>query len=176
VALTILPKPVASSNYRAGRGGKKPIAIVIHISTSTAASCDAWFANPASKVSAHYLVCRDGTIHQYVDEENTAYHAGLVVHPTCIPELRKNTNQLTLGIEHEGKVTQEPTDTQYAASAALIAELSRRWDISLNVAHVIPHKAIRADKDCPGKVNVSRLLALAIAKSFENTMGPRPIT
>lgn len=36
-----------------------------------------WLANPKSKVSYHYLVGRDGTIYQIVDEAQKAWHAGV---------------------------------------------------------------------------------------------------
>ena len=63
-------------------GGLQPAAIVIHISEGTLSSADAWFNNEAAKVSAHYCVGRSGEVHQYVSEEDTAYHAGSPVNPT----------------------------------------------------------------------------------------------
>jgi N-acetylmuramoyl-L-alanine amidase len=35
------------------------------------------FENPASKVSSHYLIGRDGSLHQFVDESKRAWHAGI---------------------------------------------------------------------------------------------------
>jgi hypothetical protein len=42
----------------------------------TLAATDSWFLTPESQVSAHYGVARDGRIHQYVGESDTAFHAG----------------------------------------------------------------------------------------------------
>ena len=73
----------ASSNFRAGRpAGFKPEAIVLH---RTGGSREFWrsrFNNPAATISAHYLVCRDGTVDMYVLETDTAFHAGIVVGAT----------------------------------------------------------------------------------------------
>jgi N-acetyl-anhydromuramyl-L-alanine amidase AmpD len=38
----------------------------------TLAGTDAWFTNPASQVSAQYGIGKNGEVHQYVKEEDTA--------------------------------------------------------------------------------------------------------
>jgi hypothetical protein len=123
-----------------------------------------WFRSPASKVSAHYGVGRDGEVVQYVRDEDTAWHAGRVLRPTAEMVLERpgvNPNLWTIGIEHEGGADQEPTAAQLAASAELMKTLSDRWDIPLDLRHVIPHRAIYAAKTCPGRIEVSTLIQLA---------------
>lgn len=71
-----------SPNFTRGRSGYRPEAVVIHIMAGTLAGTDAHFANPASQVSAHYGIGKQGQIHQYVKEEDTAFHAGTVDRPT----------------------------------------------------------------------------------------------
>jgi len=110
-------------------GGLRPAAIVIHISEGTLSSADAWFNNEAANVSAHYCVGRVGEIHQYVSEEDTAYHAGSPVNPTwrllrpCV-----NPNFYTIGIEHEGRA-QDPwvrrTVRRVSRNCAPLADLHR---------------------------------------------------
>ena len=78
---------VGSTNKTKGRGGVKPQAIVIHIMDDDIGSVDRWFNTPkgpnnSMPVSAHYGVSRRGDIHQYVDEPDTAFHAGVVVNAT----------------------------------------------------------------------------------------------
>ena len=68
-------------NYAAGRRGWTPEAIVIHVMDGSLSGTDSWFNNPASGVSAHYGVGKDGVIHQYVQENDTAFHAGTIVNP-----------------------------------------------------------------------------------------------
>jgi N-acetylmuramoyl-L-alanine amidase len=146
----------ASTNFRPGRSARyKPEAIVIHISEGTLASADAWFQNPKARVSAHYCVGKQGEIHQYVKEEDTAFHAGAVVR--AMWRLRKpnvNPNAYTIGIEHEGHAADDPADAwpdaQYEASAGLIAEIAGRWGIMIDENHIVLHREIRGDKTCPG--------------------------
>jgi len=58
-------------------GGIQPRFLVIHYTAgSTAAGCISWFQNPASKVSAHLVIARDGSITQMVPFNRLAQHAG----------------------------------------------------------------------------------------------------
>lgn len=154
-----------TSPHKSSRGGYAPAAIVIHISTSSLASCDAWFANPISNVSAHYCVGKRGEVHQYVEEKDSAWHAGRVYNPTAaIVNGFKgvNPNKWTVGIEHEGRATDKWPETQYNASAELIAEIAKRWQIPIDADHIIAHRAIYAKKDCPGyEVDLTKLIILA---------------
>ena len=145
-------------------GGLCPAAIVIHISEGTLASADAWFANDAAKVSAHYCVGRGGEVHQYVSESDTAYHAGRPVDPTWrLLRPHVNPNFYTLGIEHEGRAQDPWPDAQYIASAQLVAEIAQRWTIPLNADHIVLHREIRANKTCPGFVfSREKLLSLIL--------------
>ncbi len=68
----------ARNNYRQGRQGFRPKAIVIHIIVASQRSADNSFLNPAHGTSAHFSVGKNGAIHQYVDTEDTAFHAGIV--------------------------------------------------------------------------------------------------
>jgi len=147
----------AASNFRGGRPAPyRPEAIVIHIMAGTLLGTDAWFANPASVVSAHYGVGKNGEIHQYVREEDTAFHAGRVTAPSWTG-LRKtsngkfvNPNYYTIGIEHEGLPDDDWPEAQRAASAELIAEIGGRWQIPIDPLHVVRHHDIFRSKPCPG--------------------------
>ena len=143
---------------------------MVHLAAGSAAAVDAWFNDPAAHVSAHYLVKKTGDIHQYVREEDTAFHAGIVVAPTW-PEIkpRVNPNFYTLGIEHEGVVGDIWPEAQVQASAALIQELGARWSIPLDLAHVVGHHMIRASKPCPGGYGTPERLLAAVA-----ALGPVP--
>lgn len=144
----------SEKNFRVGRpGGLKPTAIVIHISDGCLASADAWFHNPEALVSAHYIVAKNGAIHQYVKEQDTAYHAGAPVNPTWkLLRPGVNANWYTIGIEHEGKPEDAWCDEQYRASAELVADIARRWEIPIDEDHIVLHREIRGDRSCPGLV------------------------
>jgi len=67
-------KFIASPNFSA-RGGNKPQIIVLHCPVGTLQSTVATFQSPISKVSAHYVVDRDGSVVQMVDLQYAAWHA-----------------------------------------------------------------------------------------------------
>ncbi len=65
-------------NFSPGRSGNSIDLIVLHYTAGgNVESTIAWFKNPRSRASAHYLVARDGTIYQFVRDEDTAWHAGI---------------------------------------------------------------------------------------------------
>lgn len=161
--MVIVPQPTPV-NFTEGRGGQKSSAIVDHIMVGTMAGTLSWFRNPAAKVSAHYGVGRNGLVVQYVDDADTAWHAGSMVRPSAELVLERrgeNPNRWTIGIEHEGDGTDEGTPEQVEASAHLHALLSDRHGIPLDRRHVILHREIRADKTCPGLFPVERVLVRA---------------
>ena len=156
----------SNANYRAGRpAGCKPMAIVIHISDGCLSSADSWFNNPHAQVSAHYIVAKSGEIHQYVKEQDTAFHAGAPLHPTWkLLRPGVNANWYTIGIEHEGKAEDIWPEAQYQASAQLVADIAQRWSIPLDADHIVLHREIHGDRSCPGFVfDRAKLLAM-IAK------------
>src|SRR5581483_5717053 len=107
---------------------------------------------PGTFSSAHYAIGVDGTVHQYVDEDNTAFHAGVVVNPTWTAiQPGQNPNFYTVGIELAGDPGEAITDAQYDAAAELIAEIAPRYQIAMDADHVILHSEIRSDRACPGE-------------------------
>ena len=157
------------SPHHSSRGTYKPEAIVIHIMEGTLRGTDSWFQDPRSKVSSHYGVGKNGEVHQYVQEGESAWHAGVVVRPTWklikagVPR-NPNPNSYTIGIEHEGYHTEEWTPEMRHASATLIAAIARRHDIPLDRDHIIGHYEIRANKpNCPAvdKGIIDELITIA---------------
>jgi len=162
----------SSPNFTLGRKTYLPEAIVIHIMEGSLAGTDSWFGNVQSKISAHYGVGRNGEIHQYVDEKDTAWHAGVISNPSwsLIKKVGSssyiNPNYYTVGIEHEGTVDTDWTDGMYQSTSSLIAEISKRWKIPIDRNHVIGHHEIYAVKACPGsKVDFNKLIAMALEKN-----------
>lgn len=154
-----------SPNFGVGRLGFKPEAIVIHIMDGTLSGTDSWFAKPTSQVSAHYGIGKNGEVHQYVQEENTAWHAGRVSNPTwSLIKNGINANLYTIGIEHEGKSDDVWTDDMKKSSASLIREVCKKWNIPVDREHVIGHYQIFSDKpNCPAtnKSIINELVTLA---------------
>ncbi|MFM2153035.1 MAG: hypothetical protein RL199_1470, partial [Pseudomonadota bacterium] len=126
------PRPAASTNYTAGRGAAIS-RIVIHTAQGPYTSVFNWFANPAAKASAHYVVGSDGDVAQMVADEDTAWHAG-----------NWGYNQSSIGIEHEGYVDDPSwlTDELYTASANLSKWLCDTHGIPKDRGHVIGHNEV----------------------------------
>ena len=70
------------------------------------------------RVSANYLIRRDGTIIKLVPELRKAYHAG-----KSIMNGRENCNDFTIGVELEGGTDFPYTDEQILSSGTLSAQL-----------------------------------------------------
>lgn len=154
-----------SQNFWTGRKGYAPELIVIHIMDGTLSGTDSWFANIASQVSAHYGIGKNGEIHQYVKEEDSAWHAGRIDAPSAkLVKQNVNPNLYTIGIEHEGSSKDVWTEEMKQASAALIQEICQRFKIPIDREHVIGHYQIYSKKpDCPSrdKKILDELVALA---------------
>ncbi len=98
--------------------------------------------------SAHYAV-ENTTIHQYVEEENVAYHAG-----------NYPVNQESIGIEHSAGPNRAPSEDTYETSGKLIHEISKRYNIPLDREHILGHKEVKATA-CPGTLDIDRLIQIA---------------
>src|SRR5436190_8740725 len=67
----------ASPNYDERPAGIPVDTVVLHATVlKTLQDVVDHFANPATQVSAHYTIDRDGTVVCHVSEENRAWHAG----------------------------------------------------------------------------------------------------
>src|SRR5687767_1752114 len=108
----VIQQPAYSGNYtNASRGPAQIDMIIIHDVEGTAPGAASWFANPASKASAHYNVHYDGRIWQSVQDEDVAWHAG-----------NYSINLRSIGVEHSGYAARNLyTDEEYRASAKLVA-------------------------------------------------------
>jgi N-acetyl-anhydromuramyl-L-alanine amidase AmpD len=151
-------------NYTPGREGHAPRGIVIHTTDGPLIDTLKWFANPRSRVSAHYVVAWGGRVYQLVEETDTARHAGRVAEPTTPLVTDENPNLYTIGIEFEdrGKPRSGKRPArQYRAGARLVRAIADRWGIPLDRDHVVGHREIRGNKDCPGDLDVERLIRRA---------------
>ena len=104
--------------------------IVIHVTEGTFWGSVRWLKSPRAHASSHYVVARSGRIIQLVHLSDIAWHAG-----------HWNTNEQSVGIEHEG-FTYGPdgyTDAQYRASARLAAWIARRALMPIDRKHLIGH-------------------------------------
>lgn len=156
-----------SPNFTIGRSGQLPIAIVVHIMEGSLAGTDDWFSKPISQVSAHYGIGKNGDVHQYVQEADTAWHGGAVLNPSWkLIKPGVNPNSYTIGIEHEGKSTDVWTDKMKASSVELIKDICSRYHIPIDRSHIIGHYEITTNKvNCPAQDHtiIDTLVAMANA-------------
>lgn len=105
------------------------------------------------RVSAHFIIDRDGTVYQLLSISETAWHASAV-------------NGHSIGIENvavPGKLM--ATEAQYAASAALVRWLCEQMKVPADRTHVRSHnEASPADGHtlcCSGALDPDRVVAMA---------------
>lgn len=106
-------------------------------------SAHAFFATLAGvRVSAHFLIERDGCITQFVSCAARAWHAGASVHRG-----RARCNDFSIGVELEGTDFTPYRPAQYLALAALVPALRARYAL----AHAAGHSDLAVErKSDPG--------------------------
>jgi N-acetylmuramoyl-L-alanine amidase len=133
-----LPSP----NFDERRPG---FVIIHHTSSDTAARAIRILTDPATRVSAHYVIGRDGRLVQLVEERARAWHAG---------DSRwggnADINSISIGIELDNTGFEPFAEPQIRALLVLLAELRERYKIP--AANYIGHGDV-----APGrKVDPSR--------------------
>lgn len=101
-----------SCNY-SSRSGTAISAVTVHTIQGTYAGAISWAQNCSASVSYHYVArSSDGQITQMVYEASKAWHVG-------------SENPYTIGIEHEGYVTNPAwyTEAMYVGSANLVKDI-----------------------------------------------------
>jgi N-acetyl-anhydromuramyl-L-alanine amidase AmpD len=136
----------ARSPNRSSRHGAAIDCVVLHTTEGAANGAVAWLQDPASKASAHYLIAADGRIYQLVDESEEAWHAG-----------NPAVNRSSIGIELEGKASEEATFTAPMMSSLLgmLRYLLGRYHIPADRQHVFGHCDV-PDPDHPGQLGGHR--------------------
>lgn len=129
-----VPSPHFSS-----RKGAKINRIVLHYTTSrNAEGSMAWWQDPRSQVSAHYLISRSGEIFQCVKDEDKAWHA-------------RNANPESIGIEFAAAAGDRMTPEQEGPACKLIHWLVETYSIPWT--HINGHRYTPGNEnatDCPG--------------------------
>lgn len=107
---------IGSPNHYQGRNGYHITHITLHIMVGYLSGTDSVFNNPSTQASAHYGIGANGTIHQYVNENDGSYS-----------DANYASNNSTISIEHEGGMAGVPcTQACMDASARLCADIARR--------------------------------------------------
>jgi len=126
---------------------RKPNFVIIHHTAQK--SCDQTlktFTTVKSQVSAHYLICKDGTIHHLLNDYLRAWHGG-------IARWGNNTdiNSSSIGIEIDNDGTEPFTDQQITSLLALLERLKKSYGIP--TANFIGHSDIAPTRKVDPNVN-----------------------
>jgi len=88
------------------------------------------------RVSSHLLICRDGTVLQYVAFDERAWHAGI-----SSWNGRTSCNDFAIGVELQGTDTQDYEDIQYSVLAEVVRALLQQYPM-LCYSHIVGHQEI----------------------------------
>jgi AmpD protein len=118
------------------------------------------------RVSAHFLIRRDGGLLQFVDTDRRAWHAGASSFAG-----RERCNDFSIGVELEGDAAHRFTAAQYRCLRRLVARLRARHPLR----HVAGHCDIAPGrKDDPGPYfDWARLLRSRQSRGLVRPFGPR---
>jgi N-acetylmuramoyl-L-alanine amidase len=120
-----------------------PSLIVIHYTASGGADASgdvSWFRNPQAKVSAHFVVGRDGGIVQCVPVNRVAWHAG-----KSIWKGKNGCNAFSIGIEVDnwGILTKRADGKFYSHTGVVIPD-DKVVEINGRYWEVFPDEQVRA--------------------------------
>lgn len=153
---------IPKENY-GSRDGQLPIGVAIHIAEGSKQSVIFTFKDPLVQKSCHFLVCRDGSVVQFVATKNASFCTGNIDNPVnaLVLTSKENPNKWTVSIEHEGFSNQDITERQYETSAVICKYLADKWGILLDRTHIFGHREVFSLKTCPGMINVDKIIQKA---------------
>jgi N-acetylmuramoyl-L-alanine amidase len=126
---------------------RKPNFVIIHHTAQN--SCDQTlktFTLTRTQVSAHYVICKDGTMHHMLNDYLRAWHGG-------VAKWGNNTdiNSSSIGIEIDNNGTDPFSDPQINSLLTLLGNLKRAYGIP--VANFIGHADIAPTRKNDPNVN-----------------------
>ena len=114
----------------------KPEAIVLHHSGGSYNGGVSWIRNPASKVSYHCLIARDGKRAVFGEDTDRTWHAGVSKWKG-----RKDLNSWSIGVSWEGDTYTYPLGEDAIESALdYIVPRMKKWGIPVNM--VLDHRIV----------------------------------
>ena len=117
-----------------------PEAIVLHHSDGSYLGGVEWISNPASKVTYHVLIARDGRRTVFGKDTDRCWHAG---RSSWLG--RPDLNSWSLGVSWEGNTYDRPLGEDAMASAIeYIVPRMKKWNIPLNM--VFTHQQVSPNR------------------------------
>lgn len=158
----LLPMP---NSWWEGEDGFKiePLSAIVlhHTGSATDESAISYFLDPASLVSSHFLVGRDGRLYQFVSLEHRAWHAG-----SSLLHGRRVLNRTSVGVEITGDGNLGPfTRPQIESVVRLVGVLTAMYDVKApwiaGHQHIAPWRKPDPGELFPWNEIVRRALELA---------------
>ena len=119
--LSYAPSWVGTTNFTM----RRPNFVVIHHTAQN--SCDQTlktFTLPRTQVSAHYVICKDGTVHHMLNDLLRAHQAGVSKWGNTT-----DLNSISIGIEIDNNGFEPFTDAQINSLLDLLGRLKRTYSI-----------------------------------------------
>ncbi len=139
--------PVATTNFNL----RQPTSVIIHHTAMN--SCESTvraFTRPQSKVSAHYVICKDGTVHHMLNDYLRAWHAGVSRWGATA-----DINAGSLGIELDNNGYEPFAEAQINSLLALLARLKSTYRIPagafISHADIAPGRKVDPNAHFPWK-------------------------
>ena len=115
---------------------RKPNFVIIHhTAQNSCAQTLTTFTTQSTQVSAHYVICKDGTIHHMLNDYMRAWHAGIGRWGND-----NDINSSSIGIELDNNGFEAFTDAQINSLLRLLAALKKQYNIP--TANFIGHADI----------------------------------
>lgn len=120
---SVLPTPywIGTTNFNL----RKPNFVIIHHTAQN--SCDETlraFTLVSSQVSAHYVICKDGTVHHLLNDYYRAWHGGVGKWGSLT-----DVNSSSIGIELDNNGFEPFTDAQINSLLHLLSALKTKYNI-----------------------------------------------
>jgi len=136
---------IRNSPNHSDRNGVEVDTIMLHSTAAPVRSAVEWLCNPNSKVSAHYVVAKDGTVYKLVPTSRAAWHAG-----RCRVA---NANRRSIGIE----VEQLPGDLWTAEQEDVVYRLVLVLRRAIpTISYLVGHREWNSRKTDPYGVDMNR--------------------
>lgn len=117
-------------------GIRKPNFVIIHhTAQSTCEQTLSTFTLKATQVSAHYVICKDGTLHHMLNDYLRGWHSGIGKWGSVT-----DVNSSSIGIELSNNGSEPFTDAQINVLSGLLGSLKKKYNIP--TANFIGHADI----------------------------------
>ncbi len=139
------PYAVGTTNFNL----RKPNFVVIHHTAQN--SCEQTlktFTNPQTQVSAHYVICKDGTVHHMLNDYLRAWHGGAGKWGNST-----DINSNSIGIEIDNNGYEAFTDLQINSLLHLLSVLKKEYNIPaanfVGHADIAPGRKVDPNRNFP---------------------------